>query len=267
MKFILILLLIFPKIYADSLSIVPSLFYTYSKTSYDSKATSIAGYFSFQTNTNNWIVGNYDNLIINHNEWDYKQNFISAGNIYYTEPIFLNIYFGYINGSFNSKIYDYNYSDKTYFVQAETKYQNYPYYFGISYNFLNLDGFYNKKVNNITGKIDWIPHWRLSISPYFSHTDSDDGRKLFGAGLKANYLLLYDLLLKLNLFKGERAYFYDSETLTIFNQDETQKQLLSIKGEYFFTYGFSFNAAYLYTDFNGYNINYFSFGLKGFFNY
>lgn len=267
MKFVLILFLLFTKIYADSLSIVPSLYYTLSKTSYNSEGNSIAGYFSVQTNKNNWIAGGFDNLIINHNEWDYKQKYFSVGNIFYTDPFFINAYFGYVNGELNSKIYDYNYSDKIYFIQAETKFQFYPYYFGLSYNYLNLDGFYIKNNNNITAKIDWIPHWRLFISTYFSHSNSDDGRKLFGAGIKTNYLLFYDLLLKTNLFVGERAYYFDSDLLTFFNQDETQKLLISINGEYFFTSGFSFNAAFLYTKFHEYKINYYSLGIKAFFNY
>lgn len=267
MKYILILFFLSLNILADSLTIVPSVFYTYSNSSFGSNGNSVAGYFSFQTHTNNWLVGSYDNLSINHNEWDYNQQLIVFGNILYLEPIFIKGYFGNINGKYASKVLDYNYSDKTNFFQIETNYQMYPYYFGLSYNYLKLNGFLSREVNNYSAKFDWIPHWRILIAPYFNYTNINDERNLFGFGLKLNYLLFYDLLLKTNVFKGERAYSFDSETLTIFNQDETQNLLLSIKGEYFFTYGFSFNAAYLYTKFNDYNINYFSLGLKGFFNY
>ena len=72
----------------------------------------------------------------------------------------------------------------------------------------------------------------------------------------------YTLSLKLYGFGGERAYYYDEDLLTMFNQNETQKNLVSLRVEYDIVKELTLIGNYQYTEFQNYIIRYYVGGLK-----
>ena len=61
---------------------------------------------------------------------------------------------------------------------------------------------------------------------------------------------------------GKRAYYFDENLLTIFNQDETQKKIYSAKVELNLTKQFILPIVFQYSEFQTYNIKYFTAGIK-----
>jgi hypothetical protein len=127
---------------------------------------------------------------------------------------------------------------------------------------LTADSLEKQSAHQLNLKVEYIIHPKvfLSIKPNLSKIE--DGRNLFSAAFKIHYLPIHELLLKAGGFTGERAYYFDPDLLTIFNQNDTQKLQLFGTVEYFPSYLLKLAVSFQHTKFAGYSINYYTAGVK-----
>ena len=134
----------------------------------------------------------------------------------------------HIKGNFDYKLFPgYDYSDFLNLYGAEVLYNINLFYLGLSFDYSNLIGYQALVIKHYGASILWLinPNFSLELKPLY--TSITDGRKLYAALLALNYSPTKSLTLKLYGFGGERAYYYDEDLLTMFNQNETQKNLPS----------------------------------------
>ncbi len=251
---------------ADSTYVSPSFYYSYGNYSNKTYSESFAFYNSIQLSKKFYLLNSYDHLIINQNEWNYLQQIFLAGISVDYFPIYLKFNYAHIKGDFDYKPFLYQYSDFNNLYNFDFIYFQNLYYFGISYTYQNQIGYKAETVNQITLRLEKIisPDLFISLKPNISLLT--DGRKLYSASLKIHYLLSKNFFLKAGGFAGERAYYFDSDLLTIFNQDDTQKYQVWGQLEYKLFKNISLAASYQHTNFSSYNIDYYIAGIKSSFN-
>lgn len=123
-------------------------------------------------------------------------------------------------------------------------------------------GILQQSTNQFTGRLEWIAGPRIFLSLKPSYVKPKDGRSLTSVAGKIHYLPVNQLLLKVGGMIGKRAYYFDSDILTIFNQDETQKNLIFGQLEYSPVKQFTLILAVQHTEFETFSINYYIAGIK-----
>lgn len=269
---LLIVFLAQPVSYSDSTYYAPSYYYTLGNYSNNNSSNSHAVYLTSYLGYRFTLNNHYELLNINiSKDWDYTQHTFLGGGLINYYPYFYKFYYSYKRGVFSKNNNDI-YTDHSNLFSLEAMYYHYLYYFGLHYTFANANGILNidslnkQQVHQITGRIDHIfsPSVYLSIRPNVSILS--DGRNLYSVAGKATCFLYPSLAVKVNGFVGRRAYYFDSDILTIFNQDETQQYQAGIQIDYYPFYHLLISAGYQNTKFQSYKINYFVAGLRyGFF--
>ncbi len=266
-KFLFVFFIIFAVkfIHSDSLSVYPSLYYTYG--SYDSErnSQSIATYNSFTLNHKSFFILAFDNLTISDPDWNYKQQSLTSGFIFYLFPFTLKANYMHIKGNFDYLPFPFPYSDYTNLYNADATLYINPLYAGVSYTFNNKIGFKHQQVHQVTGRIEYIPHYSFFLSLKPSYSNLNDGRELFSVALRLQYLFHSNFVAKAGGFAGERAYYFDSDLLTIYNQDETQKYQFFAQIDYIPLPAIAIIFSYIHTGFDNYSINYFVTGIRSYF--
>lgn len=247
---------------ADSTYLSPSVYYTNGSYNEGRTSNSFAFYNVLQLSSNIYLINHYDNLKIKSNEWDYLQQTFLAGTFISLFPFYLNFNYSHYKGDFNYLPFTYEYSDYTNLYSAEAFYYTDGYYLGAAYTHLNQIGYINQASNQVTLRIEKILSDKIFISIKPNYTRLNSGQNLFSAAIKMHYLISPELLLKFGGFGGERAYYFDTDLLTIFNQDDIQKYQLFAQGEYSFIKELKLILAYQHTKFNSFEINYLVIGLK-----
>jgi hypothetical protein len=245
-----------PKIY-------PSVYYTYGDYSNAITSNSISGYVPFTWNGFDYITVGYDNLNIDSTYWKYHQQFFLAAGSFNFYPFYLKLGYLHIKGDFEYKPYPgFDYSDFLNLYSAEVLYNVDFLYLGISFDYSNLIGYQALVIKHYGASLLWVinPKFSFELKPLY--TSITDGRKLYAASLGLNYSPSKSLTLKLYGFGGERAYYYDEDLLTMFNQNETQKNLASFRVEYDIVNELTLIGNYQYTEFQNYIIRYYVGGLK-----
>jgi hypothetical protein len=141
------------------------------------------------------------------------------------------------------------------------------FYFGLHGTYVTGTGYKNVQSVQMGFRTDWLmsPSLSLSIDPMYSYVS--DGRRLFSLGGDVTVMPITSLKLQLSGFLGKRAYYFNPELLTIYNQDQTQSFLVSGRVEYALWGPLTLVGAYQSTTFTGYKIQYATVGLKGFFTF
>jgi hypothetical protein len=247
--------------------ISPSAYYTYGNYTNKTSSKSISGYVPFTWNGFDHIVVGYDKLKINNPNWKYDQQLFLASGTFNFYPFYLKLGYLHIKGDFDYKPFPFEYSDFLNLYGAEILYNTDLLYLGISFDYSNLIGYQALVIKHYGASLFWIisPNFSLELKPLY--TSVTDGRELFAASLGLNYSPTQSLTLKLYGFGGERAYFYDEDLLTMFNQNETQKYLASFRVEYDIVKELTLIGNYQYTEFQNYIIRYYVGGLKFNFNF
>jgi hypothetical protein len=75
------------------------------------------------------------------------------------------------------------------------------------------------------------------------------------------------LVLQLSGVLGKRAYYFDPDLLTVFNQDDTQEHLWGVRAEYTIGGVFTLIGSYQSTGFTGYTVNYTAVGVRARFDW
>ena len=244
-----------PKIY-------PSVYYTYGDYSNKITSTSVSGYVPFTWNGFDYITLGYDNLNIDSTFWKYHQQLFLVAGTFNFYPFYLKLGYLHIKGDFNIKRFHYEYSDFLNLYSAKVLYNINLLYLGISFDYSNLIGYQSLVIKHYGASILWIISQNFSAELKPLYTSITDGRKLFATSLAFNYSPAKSLTLKLYGFGGERAYYYDEDLLTMFNQNETQKLLTSFRIEYAIVKELTLIGNYQYSEFQDYNIRYYVGGLR-----
>lgn len=243
-------------------SFFPSVYYTYGSYTDERTSNSIALYMPFTWNGFDYVTVGYDNLNINNPSWKYHQQlFLASSSINYF-PLYLKVGYLHIKGSFNYNPNIYHYNDFQNLFSVKVLLNESLLYFGLSFDYSNLIGYRALSIKHYGGSFQWLitPEIFLELKPVF--TSVTDGRKLFSSSFNLNYSHNKYLLLKLFGFIGKRAYYFDEDLLTMFNQNETQKNLAGLRAEYNLIDELTLVSAFEYTKFEDFTIRYFVAGLK-----
>lgn len=242
--------------------IFPSAYYTYGNYTDSTSSNSVSAYVPFTWNGFDYLTLGYDNLNIDNPLWKYNQQLFLAASSFNFYPFYLKLSYLHIKGDFDFKPSTFEYSDFLNLYSAEVLYNIDLLYLGISFDYSNLIGYQALIIKHYGASLLWIINPNLSLELKPLYTSITDGRKLYAASLGLNYSPTRSLTLKLYGFAGERAYFYDEDLLTMFNQNETQNNLVSFRVEYNIVKELTLIGNYQYTEFRNYIIRYYVGGLK-----
>lgn len=240
----------------------PSVFYTFGSYSTNQKSNSISFYNTLQLFDKFYLINHYDHLLIDYNEYGYKQQTFLAGGIVDLFPSFIKFNYSHYKGDFSYKPVIFNSNDFTNLYNVDLVFYEEWNYFGASYTHLNQIGSAFVSSHQVTLRLERIlsKEFFISLKPNFVHLDN--GKNLFSAAVKFHYAPIYDLILKVGGFAGERIFYFDSDLLTIFNQNYIHKLQIFGQVEYNPTYLFKIIAGYQHNKFADFDVDYLYAGIK-----
>ncbi|HKI77524.1 MAG TPA: hypothetical protein VKA26_03170 [Ignavibacteriaceae bacterium] len=248
---------------ADSLSVHPGIYYTYGNYSSDASSKAFSVYVPFVFGQRHTFLAGYDNLKIITPNWDYNQQMYNLQTILNFDPFYIKLNYDYINGDYLESNSINNYQDRTNIFNLESFIRLKLFYIGLSYVHLKMNGgILQQSTDQFTARLEYLidPRVYLSLKP--SYVKVKDGRNLASFEARINYLPLNSFLIKAGAMFGKRAYYFDSDLLTIFNQEETQDKKYFGQVEYTPVKSFTFILSYIHSGFETYSINYFVAGIK-----
>ena len=257
----LFIIISFP-IYAQVINSVKLLpFVNIGDYSNETNSTSFSVYSSLNLFSYDYLSLGFDKLKINNKEWNYDQSLYVIGytkNIY---PFYISANYGYLTGEYSYKPFSYKYNDDINIYNAKATYNFNLLFISGSFSYLNVRGFSNLKSYQSEAIITFQPNIKSYFGASLLNTNQTDNRNLIGAEVFGSYQFIASLRLSANLFVGERAYYFDPNTFTIFNQDDTQTGNYKLQIDYLVNNNFSITGIYQKSLFKPYSINYFSLGL------
>jgi hypothetical protein len=265
---VIIILFLSSVLWADSTLVSPSFYFTYGNYSSKDLSKSYAFYNTSGITKNYSLTVHYDNLLITGTDWNYLQQTFLAGNYFNFFPFGIKLTYAHLKGDYSYTPYPIKYSDFTNLYNLDLFYYKNLYYLGLSFTYLdakgilNITGLTQQKVSQLTLRLEKIVFNELFVSIKPNYSQISDGRKLFSLFGKFHYLLSSQLLLKAGGMIGKRAYYFDSDLLTIYNQDYTQTSLYFGQFEYSVSSSIKLISSYQHTKFQNYSINYFILGIK-----
>ncbi len=260
-------------------SLHPSLFYTQGTYNKSKSSTGIAAYSTIGINYFDYLTIGFDNTkLTQKKEFDYNQNFLVIGYIKSLFPLYLKANIGLQTGEYSYKPYTFNYTDKTKVYSLGFSYFLENFYVGANYSYINLTG--NKSVVAHQPSVNLIyllsPQYDLSYKLLFTSLTSStpiyedlltgeqsgDDRKLLSSIIAFNYYPSTKFYLRLEAILGKRAYYFNNDLLTFYNQDDTQNLSLYSKIDYELLPNLRTIFAFNYLSLDHSKIIYYSLGLK-----
>jgi hypothetical protein len=137
------------------------------------------------------------------------------------------------------------------------------FFFGPAYTYVNVRGYKTLQCHQVGLHGEWIidPAFSVSVAPLY--TTLTDGRSLVSATAGMKYSPVEPLVLQVSGVWGKRAYYFNPDLLTVFNQDETQENLWSVRAEYTVGGIVTLIGSYQSTAFTGYTVKYLALGVRG----
>lgn len=253
-------------------SVSPSIYYTSGNYSNFNSSSSVSIYSTLQINTFDFLTLGLDNLVISSKEWEYDQNMFVAGFINNLFPFFIKANYAHINGDYNYLPQQYSYTDKINILNFGLAFNYDLFYFGGDYSYMDLIGFKSTVSRNYELLFSWVasPDYQITLLP--THTNLGDGRKLYSATLSLSGKPFNKTHFQIDGTLGARAYYFNSSSLTMFNQDETQTKAILARIEFDASENFKLSVQYLYASFSpapfsftsvsSYSIQYLTAGVK-----
>ncbi|MCA0387148.1 MAG: hypothetical protein LCH52_01495 [Bacteroidetes bacterium] len=271
-KILLLVILISTGVMADSLQVYSSVFGSYGTYSDGTNSKSGSVFLTTGLNYRHHLTIGYDYLYKDGGIWGYKQQFGTAGVTLNFDPFYAKFSYGHINGKYDDTTGYISY-DYLNIYSAEVLLREKSFYFGAGINHMYLNGFEKRNINQVTARVDYYGGytWYLSVRPVYTMLTTDNSvssmgsknkRNLLSVALKFNYLLTPGWVGKLGGSFGKRAYYYDNDLYTIYNQDENQEMMLSAGIDWYATWRTVINISYQYNKFDGYDVNYLIAGVK-----
>jgi hypothetical protein len=241
-------------------SLLPAAYYTSGSYSNGNRSDSYAGYATVSLRGLDYIVAGYDGMTIQSSGWTYNQQLIVVGGMKNFYPFYAKVNIGRIDGTFRIPGQQYSYEDQTDILNGGLLYNADLLYFGATYTFMSVRGYSTVRCHQLGLQGDWLidPALRLSVRPLYTRVT--DGRSLISVTGEVTYVPWQSLLLQVSGMMGKRAYYFNPDHLTVFNQDETQKSLIAVRTEYTFTPGVTLIGSYQSAGFLGYSVRYATIG-------
>lgn len=240
----------------------PAVYYTYGDYSNGTQSNSVSIFGKVDVNKFDYIAAGYDKLLIDNSLWSYDQNFFTVGGMKNLYPFYIKVNYGYVQGTYSSKMFTYQYEDQLHVLNSSILY-NLDYFFvGIGATYQTMTGYYDLTSGYYEGEIIWCPskHFRFSISP--GYTSTSDSRELLSVGGDIFYQPGNFVNLSLIGFWGERVMYYNPDYMTFYSQFETQKSSAAAIVRLFADQPLTLIISAQYTDFSDYLIRYYSMGIK-----
>lgn len=248
--------------YADSLYVYPSSYYTFGQYSNSNYSKSIAGYITLNFNLKTYLTLGYDNLKIDYNTGNYLQKNYTVSLLKNYFPSYLKGSYSYIKGTDTKSGSSITSDDVTHLASVEYYLFNNMFYYGLSGTYIEQSGLTSLQAFQITPKVEWVfsKDLYLSIKPNFTYVN--DNRNLFSVAGYVSWNALENFYIKVKGFIGKRALYFDTDLLTIYNQNDTQKKLYSLQLDYIAFKNYKISAGYQHSDFSYYYIDYYHFGIS-----
>lgn len=271
-KLLLITLFLFSFVYADSLQVYSAFFGVYGNYSDGVNSKAGSGYVTLGLNYRHHLTVGYDYLYKDGGSWSYKQQTGTLGSTLNFDPFYIKASYGHINGKYEDTT-SYTSTDYLNIYSGELLFRTGALYLGAGANYVNLNGFENRDIYQAIGRIDYYYGyiWYLSVRPTYTSVRTTNAvgsvmgknkRDLFSVGFKFNHLITTGWVGKIGGSFGKRAYYYDNELFTIYNQDETQEMMLSAGIDWYPNWNTVVNVGFQYNKFDGYEVNYLIAGVK-----
>ena len=239
----------------------PSFYYTYGDYSNQNYSNSFAGYATLAIKNSDFITAAFEQLKINNDEWVYNQTMLTAGYTKTIFPFYLKLNYSHVMGGFEYSRIPFSPTDFLNVYNAGLIYNYYLFYFGGSFIYQDVNNLKPVVAKQFKFNIDWIASSKITFSISPLYTTVTDGRSLTSVYGKLKYTPLKLITITLGAMTGKRAYYFDENLLTIFNQDETQKKLYSARVEFNLTEQFKLPIVVQYSEFETYDIKYFTAGI------
>ena len=247
----------------DSLYVYASSYYTFGKYSTGEKSTSISGYATLAFNLKSFLTFGYDNLNLNYISGNYLQKNYTVSFLQNSFPSYYKASYSYLGGEDNPIGSTASAADNINLVSMEYYFFSNMFYFGIAGTYLNENNnLENLNVFQVTPRIEWVLSSKLFLSLKPNYTYVSDKRSLFSIAGYVSWNAIGNLYIKVGGFLGERALYFDTDLLTIYNQNVTQTQLYSVQLDYVAFKNTKLTAGYQRSNFSSYSINYFFVGLR-----
>jgi hypothetical protein len=240
----------------------PSAYYTAVTYSNGLRAHSYSGYASISFHGVDYVVAGYDKMVIESSTWTYDQGLFVVGGLKNLYPFYVKLNYGRILGTFNLPSARYSYDDHVDILNGGLLYNVDLLFVGPTYTYVNVTGYKIVQCHQVGlhGELLMDPALSMSISPLY--TTLTDGRSLFSVSAGMSYSPWQPLVLQLSGAFGRRAYYFNPDLLTIFNQDETQEHLWGVRAEYTIGGVFTLIGSYQSTGFTGYTVHYTAVGVR-----
>ncbi len=266
---ILVLVLITANVYSQKISgsVSPSLYYTNGTYSNTMTSDGYDAFTSLGLSGGDYMIAGFSTMNIDSSTWKYVQKTIVLGALGNYYPFYLKANYGFVSGTYERKDVQYVYDDKTNIFNASAIYNWDLFYFGIHGSYVNGTGYKNIHSVQAGLRTEWLlsPTMSMSIDPLYSYVS--DGRKLFSVGGEFVAVPFTSFKIQASGSVGRRAYYFNPDLLTIFNQDQTQSLLWGGRIEYGVWGPITLVGSYQSTTFTGYTIHYATAGIKGFFTF
>ena len=243
----------------------PSLYYTYGDYSNGNSSNSIAGYGTIAINNFDYFSLGIEKLSIDNSSWTYDQYNLSAGFLKNIYPFYISANYMHVNGKFSRKDFFYEYNDYMNVYNIGLTYNYHRIFLSGIFSYADLNGYRSVVNRQYEIGFTWLAADYLTLDLKPAHTNLSDGRSLYSVSGSITYYPVKNLTASISGFIGERAYYFNNQLLTVFNQDETQKSMYELRLEYKLSNKILVSGSYQRTEFNSYEINYYILGLKAFF--
>jgi hypothetical protein len=221
----------------------------------------------------NLVINNFDlvrvgftKIYFDNPDWEYDQTNYSIGGVKNLYPFYIKTSFLYMKGNFDYKPFFSKYLDKLYTFAFEIDYSVNLFYLAINFAYTDFTTSSTSLVS-LNSKQLGLPFtyepsndFFISVTPTF--TFLTDRESMFSTEVLLKYSPTKNITTYLSGFIGKRAYFYNHNLYTIYNQNSTQLNGANFLAEYKIFNKLSIAAGYTYTEFEDYSINYYIAGLK-----
>jgi hypothetical protein len=248
---------------APTTSFFPSAYYTSGTYSGGARSDSYSGYASLSFQRYEYLVAGYDKMLIESSTWTYDQHLFVVGGQKNLYPFSLKLNYGGLKGTFNLPSARYSYDDHIDILNGGLLYNVDLFFFGPAYTYVNVRGYKTLQCHQVGLQAEWVidPAFSVSLAPLY--TTLTDGRSLVSATAGMTYCPVEPLVLQVSGVWGKRAYYFNPDLLTVFNQDETQENLWSLRAEYTVGGIVTLLGSYQSTAFAGYTVKYLALGVRG----
>jgi hypothetical protein len=239
----------------------PSAFVTWGDYSDSRTSRECAAYLSAAHS--GWLVSTgYGDLKIDHEEWTYHQTQWTAGVLYARSSWSARAYYSQVRGDFDATAYVYHSMDDGSLWNGEATCSLGQCGFGYAFTRFHGKGYWDRTTAQHTARIEWTPHPSLFLSVRPNYVRINDGRRLESMVIRVHDQPVHFLVLKFGGMIGKRAYTFDNDLFTLYNQEETQRGLVFTQADLLLSRRISAMVEYILTSFDGYEITYMVMGLR-----